>query len=81
MRTMDEIEVKEGKPITAVLDERYEAHRTQSKVAKSLGISQSTLSIWLVKLGLEQKTILVRKSQDKTSEVNCQSEMTLQQGA
>jgi len=58
---MREIEEKEKRPIQEVLTDLYEEHGTQAAVAKQLNIRQSTLSYWLLKLGLEQKTVLVQR--------------------
>lgn len=57
---MKEIEEREGKPITDVICELYEKHGQQTKVAKQLNIAQSTLNIWLLKLGLSEKTIIIK---------------------
>lgn len=54
-----ELEAATGRPAQEVLAEMFTELRTQVQVAKRLGISQSTLSVWLLKLGLEQRTVLV----------------------
>jgi predicted transcriptional regulator len=54
-----EIEEREGKSIEQILTDLFNEHNSQREVAKQLGINQSTVSYWLVKLGLRQKTILV----------------------
>lgn len=53
-----EIEKERGKPIREVLEDEYQRHKTQSRVAAALGITQGTLSYWLLKLNLEQATVL-----------------------
>jgi transcriptional regulator with PAS, ATPase and Fis domain len=53
------LEAQEGKPIKEILQEKYEQFGSQNKVADELGVHQSTLWTWLLKLGLEQKTVLV----------------------
>ena len=53
-----QIEQAKGKSIKDVLDEEFKRHRTQSRVAAALGVSQGTLSYWLLKLNLEQTTVL-----------------------
>jgi len=64
MTKMIDIERKNnGRPIVEVLKELYTLHGSQVEVAKALGISQGTLSVWLIKLNLEQKTILVPRNQ------------------
>ena len=45
-RTMHEIEEREGRPIRDVLADLYAAHGKQARVARALGINQSTLSMW-----------------------------------
>lgn len=64
-RTMHEIEEREGRPIRDVLADLYAAHGKQARVARALGINQSTLSLWLLKLGLEQRTVLVRREVER----------------
>jgi transcriptional regulator with PAS, ATPase and Fis domain len=56
---MKAIEKREGKPIREILIEVYPRYSNQADVAKALGISQPTLSQWLVRLELKVKTILV----------------------
>lgn len=53
------IEQKFGKPIKQVLREQYKIHGNQISVAAALEIGQATLSQWLVRLDLEEKTIIV----------------------
>lgn len=57
------IQDREGKPIREVLIEIYPLYRNQSEVAKALGISQPTLSQWIQRLGLQEKTILVPRQE------------------
>lgn len=58
-RKMKQVAAEKGKPIREVLQEMFAEYGSQSAVAKELGINQSTLSYWLLKLGLEQQTVLV----------------------
>lgn len=62
-KTMQQIERERGKPITEVLRELYTLYGSQTAVAHALGVNQGTLSVWLVKLGLEQRTTLVEKTE------------------
>jgi hypothetical protein len=62
---MREVEQREGRPIADVLRDLYALHGTQSAVADALGIDQSTLSLWLLRLGLEQRTVLVRREVER----------------
>lgn len=55
----EEIELLEGKPMADILRNLYERYERQSIIAKVLGVTQGTLSQWLVRCGLKQKTILV----------------------
>lgn len=64
-KAMQRIEQREGKPIRQILDELYQQHHTQKAVADALGISRATLSVWLIRLGLTEQTILVER--DKAS--------------
>jgi predicted transcriptional regulator len=58
------IEAERGKPIRELLIELFEKHGSTKKVAKELGVSQSTLSTWLSIHGLKLKTILVVRSKE-----------------
>jgi len=56
---MLEIEKREGKNLKALLPELYETCGKQADVAARLGVSQGTISLWISRLGLKEKTILV----------------------
>lgn len=56
-----QIETETGKPIEQIIIEMYEQFGSQTKVASELGIAQGTLSIWLVKLGLKEKLIVIKE--------------------
>ena len=56
---MQEIETERNMPIEDLLQSLYLKHRRQTDVAKELGITQSTLSYWLMKLKLEERVVLV----------------------
>ena len=60
-KLMMAIEKQEGRPIRQVLIDLFAEYGNQVKVAQKLNISQSTLSIWLLKLDLEQRTVLVER--------------------
>lgn len=56
---MKAIEQREGKPMREILIETYPLYDNQTGVANALGISQPTLSQWISRLGLKEKTVLV----------------------
>lgn len=58
---LKEMEQSQGKSIREILTELYMEYGSQTKVAKALGISQSTLSVWLLKSGLQEQTIIVER--------------------
>jgi|GEM_PF-1393789 len=60
--TISAIEKGMGKPITEILIELYQKHGKVALVAQELGVTQSTVSLWIMKHGLEFKTTLVKKS-------------------
>jgi transposase-like protein len=60
----DEIEAREKRPMRDLLPELFTELGSQRAVARRLGVNQSTLYTWLLKLGLEQKTILVPRGGD-----------------
>ena len=55
------LENQHGKPIAQILREAYQTWGNQKDVAKALGVNQSTVSYWLLKCGLEEKSILVER--------------------
>jgi len=58
---LKELEAAHGRPAREVLQEMFDRYQTQVAVANHLGISQGTLSLWLLRLGLEQRTVLVER--------------------
>lgn len=63
-KKMLEIEREKGQPIEAVLQDLYKRNDTQSAVAAELGITQSTLSLWLMRLNLSERRVLVSALED-----------------
>lgn len=61
------LEKKLERPIEQVLVELYGTLGSQRKVAQALGVTQGTVSMWLRKVGLVQRVILVKKCEDKAS--------------
>lgn len=53
------LEQEKGKPIQEIIQQAFDQSDTQSEAAKLLGVSQSTLSLWLMRLGYRQKTTIV----------------------
>lgn len=62
-KAMRQIEEREGEPIREVLARLYQQYSTQQEVAESLGISRATLAVWLIRLGLAEKTVLVKREE------------------
>lgn len=60
---LTEIESREGRPMQDILTELYEKYGKQGTVAESLGVSQGTVSLWLVRLGLQERTVIVPKKE------------------
>jgi predicted transcriptional regulator len=58
---MKEIEQEHGKSLRTVLLELFERHGNQRDVAKELGVSQGTISMWLIRCGLEVRSVLVQR--------------------
>jgi len=56
------LEQEKGQSIESILQDAFAIYGTQSEVAKALGVTQSTISLWLVKLGYEVKSTIVKKS-------------------
>lgn len=53
------IEQVQGRPIKVILTELYGMHGgDQRKIGIALGVSQSTVSLWLARTGLRSKKVL-----------------------
>lgn len=57
-----QLEDRFGKPITCVLQEAFSEHKTQSAVARALGVHQTTIWTWLDDLGLDVHVKLVPRA-------------------
>lgn len=58
---IDSIESEYGKPMPQVLTDLFEKLGSQRAVAEELGVAQGTVSLWLMRYRLTQKTILVKE--------------------
>lgn len=54
-----EIEAAQKKPMQEVITELYQEHGNLRAVAKELGVTQGTVSFWLLKLNLEVRSVIV----------------------
>ena len=63
-----EIEQREKAPLADVLTRLYAEHGNQKDVAEALKVSPSWVSIWVARLQLEEKTIVVPKRQEKSAQ-------------
>jgi len=52
------IEEQWGKPMAAILCELYDTHRNTYRIAEVLGVTQPTVSNWIMRCRLEFRTIL-----------------------
>jgi len=51
-----QIEDRHGKPMLELLQEQFKQHKTQSAVARAIGVKQPTLWGWLLQLGVEPES-------------------------
>lgn len=58
---LKQIENARGRPMPEILRELYARHGSQVEIARELGVSQSTVSLWLMRFGLREKKILVER--------------------
>jgi hypothetical protein len=56
---MLKVQNERGKPIKQILFELWDKHGSQQAIAEELGVSQGTISLWMLRLGLTFKTIMV----------------------
>lgn len=54
-----EIEREYGKPMHEILIEMFDRYPNQAQIAKELGVTQGTISLWLARLGLKVVSRLV----------------------
>lgn len=52
-----ELERQHGKPLGEILIEAFNQHRTQAAVARELGVSQGTVSLWIKLSGLAKQEV------------------------
>jgi hypothetical protein len=62
-----ELAARENKTVREILIGLYEAYGQQTLVAESIGVDQSTISLWVAREGLQEKTILVPRNQVSTT--------------
>lgn len=58
---IEQIEQEKGKPLEELLQELYPIHGSQTALAKALGVTQGTMSLWFVRFGLKEKRMLVKE--------------------
>lgn len=59
----ERIEQERGMKMSDILRELYQRLGSQAEIARELGVTQSTISYWLLKLNLEEhKTLRERAS-------------------
>ena len=51
----EEVEKKHGKPMLDLLEDLFQQHKTQSAVARVIGVKQPTLWGWMLQLGVEME--------------------------
>lgn len=56
-----EIEAARGKPLREILVELYQQYGNLYIVAKELGVTQGTVSLWLIRCGLEVRSVVAPK--------------------
>lgn len=55
------LEQARGKPLKAILIEVFMREGSTTAAARELGVSQGTISLWLLRCGLEIKSIVIDK--------------------
>ena len=58
---IQQIEQEKGKPLDELLQELYPTHSSQTALAKVLGVTQGTMSLWFTRFGLKEKRVLVKE--------------------
>ena len=54
-RPMQVVEARIGQSLEEFIRERYEAGKTQREIATELGVTDGTISRWMVQLGIEAR--------------------------
>jgi len=65
-KLMERVEARHGRPIEELLREQVEAGRTLEQMAVALGVSITTLHIWMFRLGgevVERRTVRFRSEE------------------
>lgn len=58
---MKAVEEERGKPLKDVIKELWQEYESQEAIADELGVSQGTISLWMIRLGLAFKRVIVEK--------------------
>ena len=61
----EQVEEQHGKPMLELLQEQFRVHKTQSAVARAIGVKQPTLWGWLVQLQVEPEITVQLVPRDK----------------
>lgn len=56
---MQDVERRYGKPVREVLKDLFVQHGNINRVANELGVSQSTVSNWLMRLNMRLHTVVM----------------------
>lgn len=56
-----------GERAPVVLKEMLEQYGSQSAVAQALGVTQGSISVWMSRLGLRSKLVLIENEGEKAS--------------
>lgn len=60
---MRDIQQERGKSLKQLIIELWDQHGSQRAIAEELGVSQGTISLWMLRLGLSFKTVIVTSDQ------------------
>ena len=53
------LEKERGKTIREIIIDSFNKHQTQTGVAKDLGVTQGTVSLWMMRYGLMIQSVIV----------------------
>lgn len=61
---LKQIEFERGQSMKVILSDLFARYKTQAAVAKELGITQGTLSLWMLRLNLKTSPVLVETDKE-----------------
>lgn len=61
---LQEIEENRGIPMRKLIPQLFDQLGSQKAIAEELGVTQGTISVWMTRLGLHIKTVIIEADKE-----------------